>query len=775
MTIQQITYHSNAVLTARHFFENLELKYNYFWLINHQSKNDHVTNQNQIMKTTNFKKIVILTMGIVFSVNSFGQNKPSKAPSVPVTEDYFGIKIEDKYRNLEDLKNEQTLSWMKSQADYTNSILNSIPGKQKIIDELASIDNRSTESISTLLIIEDGTYFYLKTTPKDQVAKLYKRKGLKGKETLIFDPEKYQNNGKDIFNISTFSPNKSGNLIAVNISKNGGEMSEMILINTADNNILSDKIDKLRFGSANWLKDDKSFLYIQSPTQDIHDMKAQMDVVTKMHIIGTDVSKDRLIFSKAMYPELNIAEEEIPFLGYDVDSDLLSFGPYSVNPNQKIFIAPGSELTNSKINWKLFTDRKDEIKGFAFSDKDIYMYSTLNAPNFKVIKTSIANPNVATATLVIPEESGSNLNGIVLTKDGIFYTRTRNGIESKLYFTDFEGKKHHEITTPKKAASIFMEVRGNKFSDIWITTTGWTTKGERYKYDLKTNTFKREQLSTIIDYPEFANFEVEELMVKSYDGTEVPLSIIYKKGIKKDKKNPVLFYGYGAYGMSMTPVFNPELLLWVERGGILAVAHVRGGGELGEKWHLAGQKTTKQNTWKDVIACTEYMINQGYTNPTKTAIYSRSAGGIFVGRAMTERPDLYAVAIPGVGSMNTVRGENSPNGPANMPEFGTMKIKEEAKALIEMDSYLQLKDGVKYPATLTTAGFNDPRIIVWSPAKFAARLLEANVSGKPTLLKVDYEAGHFGGASKLKSYEEIADVLSFAFWQVGHPDFQPKN
>lgn len=775
MTIQQIAYHSNAVLTAHHFFENSELKYNYFWLINHQSKNDHVTNQNQIMKTTNFKKIAILTMGIVFSVNSFGQNKPSKAPSVPVTEDYFGIKIEDKYRNLEDLKNEQTLSWMKSQADYTNSILNSIPGKQKIIDELASIDNRSTESISTLLIIEDGTYFYLKTTPKDQVAKLYKRKGLKGKETLIFDPEKYQNNGKDIFNISTFSPNKSGSLIAVNISKNGGEMSEMILINTADNNILSDKIDKLRFGSANWLKDDKSFLYIQSPTQDIHDMKAQMDVVTKMHIIGADVSKDRLIFSKAMYPELNIAEEEIPFLGYDVDSDLLSFGPYSVNPNQKIFIAPGSELTNSKINWKLFTDRKDEIKGFAFSDKDIYMYSTLNAPNFKVIKTSIANPNVATATLVIPEESGSNLNGIVLTKDGIFYTRTRNGIESKLYFTDFEGKKHHEITTPKKAASIFMEVRGNKFSDIWITTTGWTTKGERYKYDLKTNTFKREQLSTIIDYPEFANFEVEELMVKSYDGTEVPLSIIYKKGIKKDKKNPVLFYGYGAYGMSMTPVFNPELLLWVERGGILAVAHVRGGGELGEKWHLAGQKTTKQNTWKDVIACTEYMINQGYTNPTKTAIYSRSAGGIFVGRAMTERPDLYAVAIPGVGSMNTVRGENSPNGPANMPEFGTMKIKEEAKALIEMDSYLQLKDGVKYPATLTTAGFNDPRIIVWSPAKFAARLLEANVSGKPTLLKVDYEAGHFGGASKLKSYEEIADVLSFAFWQVGHPDFQPKN
>ncbi|MEZ0006786.1 prolyl oligopeptidase [Flavobacterium sp. 28YEA47A] len=727
------------------------------------------------MEMTTLRKITLLAIGITFSANSFGQTKPPKAPSVPATDDYFGIKIEDKYRNLEDLKNEQTLNWMKGQAEYTNSILGSIPGRQHIIDELTSIGNRTTESIGALLILEDGTYFYLKTRPSDQVAKLYKRNGLKGKETLIFDPENYQKNGKDIFNISTFSPNKSGKLLSVNISKNGGEMSEMILINMADNKILPEKIDKLRFGGANWLKDGNSFLYIQSPTEDIHDMNAQMDIVTKIHVMGTDVSKDKILFSKAMYPELNILTEEIPFVSYDIDSDLLFFMPYTVDQNQKVFMAPGSDLNKKKINWKLLTDRKDEVKNFAISEKDIYMYTTLNAPKFKVIKTSIANPNLATATLVIPEDNDLNLNSPIITKDGIFYTRTKNGVESKLYFTDFEGKKHKEIATPKKAASIFVSARSNKFSDVWIVTTGWTTKGERYRYDLKKNTFTREQLSTIIDYPEFENFEVEELMVRSYDGVEVPLSIIYKKGIKKDKSNPVLFYGYGAYGSSITPSFNPQLLLWVERGGILAVAHVRGGGELGEKWHLAGQKTTKPNTWKDVIACTEYMINQGYTNPTKTAIYSRSAGGIFVGRAITERPDLYAAAIPGVGSMNTVRGENTPNGPANIAEFGTMKVESEAKALIEMDSYLHLKDGVKYPATLTTAGFNDPRIIVWSPAKFAARLLEANASNKPTLLKVDYEAGHFGGVSKVKSYEEIADVLSFAFWQVGHPDFQPKN
>jgi len=727
------------------------------------------------MKTNTFKKIAIFSIGIAISANSFAQNKQEKAPSVPVTDTYFGIKVEDKYRNLEDLKNEQTLSWLKAQADYTNNILNSIPGRQTLIDELTSISNRITEAISGTQIMEDGTYFYQKTTPKDQVAKLYKRNGLKGKETLIFDPETLKGEAKDIFTISSFSPNKSGKLVAVNIAKNGGEMSEMLMINIADNKILSDKIDKLRFGSASWLKDDTSFLYTQSPTADIHDMKAQMNIVVKLHVVGTDTTQDKLIFSKEMYPELKVTDEEIPLLGYDPDSDMLFLAPASVNSNIKLFIAKGSDLNKNKITWKLLSDRKDEIKSFAFSNKDIYLYTSLNAPKFRVLKTSIANPNLATATLVIPEDKVANLNPVTITKDGIFYTKTKNGIESTLYFTDFEGKSHKEIKTPKKSATVILTSRGSKFSDLWIRTTGWTTRGERYKYDVKTNNFTREELSTVTEYPEFENFEIEEVMVKSHDGVEVPLSIIYKKGTKKNKNTPVLFYGYGAYGMSMSPSFNPSLLLWVERGGILAVAHVRGGGELGEKWHLDGQKSTKQNTWKDVIACTEYMINEGYTNPSKTAIYSRSAGGIFVGRAITERPDLYAVAIPGVGSMNTVRGENAPNGPANTPEFGTMKIETEAKALIEMDSYLHLKEGVQYPATLTTAGFNDPRIIVWSPAKFAARLLEVNTSKKPTLLKVDYEAGHTGGASKLKSYEEVADILSFALWQVGHPDFQPKN
>ncbi|MFV8344778.1 prolyl oligopeptidase family serine peptidase [Flavobacterium sp. ZB4P13] len=721
------------------------------------------------------KQTSILAFSILLTANVFAQSKPSKAPSVPVTEDYFGTKIEDKYRNLEDLKNEQTLSWMKGQADYTNAVLNAIPGKQKLIDKLVEFDGRASSKIGAVQILEDDTYFYLKQTPQDQTGKLYTRKGLTGVEKLLFDPRKYGDGSELKYSISSFSTNKKGNLLALCMAPNGKEMNEMVIINVATSEILSDKIDKLRVGGASWLKDDNSFVYTQSSTNDVLDMAGQMNLTTKIHAIGTAVATDKTLFTKEMYPKLNILDGEMAILGYDNESDMLFLFPSSVNANLKMYAAKGSGINQGKLNWELWCDRKDQVKGFGVNKNDLYFLTSLNAPNFKVLKTNFQKPNFATAKEVISENKEMKLDAFTVTKDGLFYTRSKNGIESKLFFTDFGGKNQREIITPKKAATIVTTGKGYKFSDLWVGIAGWTMAGERYKYDVKTNTFKREELASIVAYPEFENLEVQELMVKSHDGVEVPLSLIYKKGLKKDKNTPVLFYGYGAYGSSTTPGFRASFLLWVEKGGILAVAHVRGGGELGEKWHLAGQKNTKPNTWKDVIACTEYMINEGYTNPTKTAIYSRSAGGIFVGRAITERPDLYAVAIPGVGAMNTLRAENMPSGPGNTPEFGTVKIEEECKGLIEMDAYLHLKEGVKYPATLATAGFNDPRVIVWQPAKFAAKLQDVNTSNKPTLLKIDYEAGHGSGNTKQKSFEDIADILSFALWQVGHPDFQPKN
>jgi prolyl oligopeptidase len=250
--------------------------------------------------------------------------------------------------------------------------------------------------------------------------------------------------------------------------------------------------------------------------------------------------------------------------------------------------------------------------------------------------------------------------------------------------------------------------------------------------------------------------------------------VIYRKGLKKNGQTPAFIYGYGAYGQSVTPFFNPGMLLWTDRGGVLAFAHVRGGGELGDKWHTDGMKTTKPNSWKDLISCAEYLKAEGYTGPGRIAINGASAGGILVGKAMTDRPDLFAAVIAQVGAMNPLRGEVTPNGPVNVPEFGTVKNREECLALIEMDPYLSIKKGVAYPAALITTGLNDPRVSAWQPGKFAIRLQQATVSGKPVLFFADDKAGHGMGNSKTKEFEALADVLSFGLWQTGHPEFQVK-
>jgi prolyl oligopeptidase len=265
-------------------------------------------------------------------------------------------------------------------------------------------------------------------------------------------------------------------------------------------------------------------------------------------------------------------------------------------------------------------------------------------------------------------------------------------------------------------------------------------------------------------------------MVPSHDGVKVPLTLIYKKGTKRDANNPLLMLGYGAYGNSISPVFSISFLTWTGTGGVMAIAHVRGGGELGENWHRGGFKTTKPNTWKDLISCAEYLINTKYTSAKKLAIIGGSGGGILIGRAMTERPDLFAVAIPFVGVMNPIRIEEFSNGPGNEAEFGNPKDSTEWKALLEMDAYLHLKKGQKYPATLVTAGMNDPFVAAWQPAKFAASLQADNASGKPILFWTDFEAGHATiGMTRSRAAETWADYCSFALWQTGHPDFQVKE
>ncbi|MDE5447932.1 prolyl oligopeptidase family serine peptidase, partial [Elizabethkingia meningoseptica] len=373
----------------------------------------------------------------------------------------------------------------------------------------------------------------------------------------------------------------------------------------------------------------------------------------------------------------------------------------------------------------------------------------------------------------VPEKKDEVFQDFVITKDGIYYTTTKNGVDARLYL--YKNGREVPIALPYVSGNIALQTKGKDFSDIWISCEGWTHEAQRYKYDLATNQFSAENLVPIIEYPEFNNIIVEEITVKSRDQEDVPLTLIYDKNIKKNGEVPVLIDTYGGYGSSSSPFFAKSYLMWAKAGGIMAIAHVRGGGEKGERWHLGGYKETKPNSWRDLIDCTEYLMKEGYTSKNKVAIFGTSAGGITVGRAMTERPDLFKVAVVNVGLTNTIRNEITPNGPGNIAELGTVEKPDEFKALLEMDAFHHIKDGVKYPATLITAGINDERVVSWIPAKFAAKLIKKNSSENPILLKVDYEGGHGGEVPIAQIYANLGEIFAFVAWQLGFPDYQPKN
>lgn len=333
------------------------------------------------------------------------------------------------------------------------------------------------------------------------------------------------------------------------------------------------------------------------------------------------------------------------------------------------------------------------------------------------------------------------------------------------------GRPVQELPLPYKGA-IGSLVTDYRHPGAIFEETAWTHSALWYAYDPQTHRIVDTRLKPLspVDMSGYTSVEVK---APSADGTLIPLSIIYKKGLALDGSHPTLLDGYGAYGEVMSPYFNPTRKPWLDQGGVIAESHVRGGGEYGEGWHLAGQKLTKHHTWEDFIACGQYLIDHGYTSPAHLAGEGTSAGGITIGRAITARPDLFGAALIRVGVSNAVRQELSPNGPPNIPEFGSVTTPDGFQALYEMDAYQHVKDGVKYPAAMVETGINDPRVASWEPAKMATRLQAATGSGKPILLRVDYDAGHGMGSTKAQNDLLLADEYAFLLWQLGDPAFQP--
>jgi prolyl oligopeptidase len=397
----------------------------------------------------------------------------------------------------------------------------------------------------------------------------------------------------------------------------------------------------------------------------------------------------------------------------------------------------------------------------------------LEAPRYKVLRTSLENPEFSKAEVIMPE-SEMVIEKITPSKSGLFIGVMDGGVQ-KIFFKRYGDKnKPQQMELPEGAAG-YLVAASIQQQAVLIKTSSWTKGSIIYSYDPNTLAFSDSGLEPAGKFDSMAGYQSTEVKVKSHDGVMIPLSIIHKKGIELNGKNPTLLSGYGSYGLSRKVYFNPLRLVWLERGGILAIAHVRGGGEYGKQWHLAGQKLNKPNTWKDFIACAEYLIEKGYTSTPYLAGQGGSAGGILIGRTITERPDLLQAAIINVGALDMVRAETTTNGVPNIQEFGTFTKWDEFHGLYEMSAYHHVKDGEKYPSVLLTHGINDPRVDPWTSAKMTARLQAATVSGKPVLFRVSYSEGHGVGSTRTQYLQRLADQYAFLLWQFGIQEFKPKK
>ncbi len=699
----------------------------------------------------------------------------AKLPHTPirnVTEDYFGTSVSDPYRWLEKTSDPEVVSWMKAQNDYTREALAKIPGRDKLLDRIKSLDNAG--AVVSGLQVWGGRYFYFKTDPGSDNRKLYVRDTINAPERLLVDPEKLTTAEGKHFSIDYFQPSLDGNYVAYGISPGGSEDSVLHILESSTGKALSDVIDRAQFGQPIWLPDGKSFFMTRTQKLGPNDPPTAkyQKLRTYRHTLGSDPEKDPQVFGYDFIPSVKVTEDDFPVLIYSPGAPKAIIGLviHGVKNEKDFYVAPFEATPNKQTHWKKVADDSADITNFDLHGDDLFLLSHKDASRFKVLKTSLSHPDLAKASVVVPAGEPVIVN-IVAAADGLYIQDLDGGL-GKLRRLSYNGGSAESIQLPFEGA-IQALVTNPTLPGAWLEMVSWTRSPLWYSLDAKT--LKTEDTRIVPPSPvDFSGIVSEEVKARSADGTLVPLSIVHKRGIPMDGSNPTWLEGYGAYGITIDPSFRPTGLAFLERGGVFAVAHVRGGGEYGEDWHNGGRLLTKQHTIDDFIACAEYLIAKKYTSPAKLAGEGTSAGGITIGGAITQRPDLFAAALDRVGDSDALRSELMASGPANIPEFGTVKEADGFKALYAMDAYQHVKDGTKYPAVLLTTGVNDPRVAPWQAAKMTARLQAATTSGKPILLRVDYDAGHGLGSTKSQRDAELADEVAFLLWQFGVPEFEPE-
>jgi prolyl oligopeptidase len=706
-----------------------------------------------------------------------GVEIPPPLPAQPVTDTYWGVEVVDPYRFLENAKDPAIQTWLRAQATATETILGKIPGRATLLARITEIEAAAAGVTDRVTRTEGDRYFFLRRNPGEDQFKLVWRDGINGKDTVLVDPEALAKAAGRPHAIMDFAPSRDGRKLAYSIQVGGGEIGLLHVIDVASGQPLIAPIDRIRYGSISWLDDANGFFYSRlrenydklPPTERFQDNQRRYRA---LDATGTD----RLIFSYSHNPELKLPGHAGAFIFQIPGTKLAAAVVYlGVERNQMLFLADLDAAIRGDAQWRKLVDVEDRVSDIALADGWIYLRSAKGAPRYQVLRMPLAAPDINKAQIAVPE-ARSVIGNLAGARDGLYFTR-REGATLTLsripVSPDSRAINVEPIALPF-AGNVGIESATPQLNGVVLELGSWTRAARPYLYEPGKGGLKMLPFVNPGAYDAPPGLAVREVHFKSHDGTEVPLTVIARTDLRLDGRNPTILYGYGAYGITEDPAFNPRVLAWLERGGVYAIAHVRGGGAYGEGWHSAGHKTTKHNTWKDAIAAGEWLIANKYTSPSRLGIFGGSAGGILVGRAITERPDLFAAAVPSVPVLDTVRSETRANGVANVPEYGTVKKEDEFKALLAMSSYHHLKDGTRYPAVMLSHGVNDTRVDIWQSAKFASRLGALTGSPRPVLMRLDFESGHGQGSTRGQAQERTTDIYTFFLWQFGDPQFQPR-
>lgn len=695
------------------------------------------------------KKATFLLTGIM--ATSCAQQKAISYPqtaTVDTVDTYFGVSVPDPYRWLENDTSAATASWVKAQNEITNNYLEHIPFRQELLKRLTELANY--ERISAPFK-KHGKYYFYKNDGLQNQSVLYVQDALNSEARVFLDPNKLSDDGTVALTSLSFSNN--GKYAAYTISRSGSDWREIYVMDVATGSLLDDHITWAKFTDAAWQGDGFYYSAYDAPSKGKEFSNVNEHHKIYYHKLGEPQQNDRLVYENKAYPKrfytAQVSEDERVLFIYESGE----------GRGNALFMQDLTQKSAPVV--QLASDFDYQYTPIEVIGNRIYFFTNYQAAKNKIMAAELQSPELANWKEVVPEKE-QVLSDVRVIGGKLFLTYDKDA-SNHAYVYDLQGKELQEIELPSLGSVSF---NGDKDDEeCFFSFTSFTIPGATYKYDVQKNSYELFRAPKVKFHSD--DFVTEQVFFPSKDGAKIPMFLTYKKGLKKNGKNPVFLYGYGGFNISLYPSFSINRIPFLENGGIYVQVNLRGGSEYGEDWHVAGTKMQKQNVFNDFIAAAEYLIDNKYTNPQKIAIVGGSNGGLLVGACMTQRPDLFRVAIPQVGVMDMLRYHKFTIGWNWASDYGTSEDSKEMFEYLKGYSPLHnLKKGTKYPATLVTTADHDDRVVPAHSFKFAATLQACNEGSNPTLIRIDSKAGHGAGKPMSKILEEQADVYGFIMYNL---------